>query len=64
MEFSRLFVRFLGTAALGFAVTAGVTYLYSSIAHGTGVVDWETAFRLAVILGIVLTVIGERKPLK
>ena len=42
------------TIPITFVVAAAVTYLYSLIAHGTGVVDWETAFRLAIILGIVL----------
>lgn len=37
-----------------FVVAVIVTFLYSLIAHGTGVAGWDTAIRLAVILGIVL----------
>lgn len=42
------------TIPVTFVVAAVVTYLYSLIAHGAGVVDWGTSVRLAVILGIVL----------
>jgi hypothetical protein len=42
------------TTPVTFVVAAAVTYLYSLIAHGSGVVHWETAFQLAIILGIVL----------
>ncbi len=64
MKIKRILVRFLGIATLVFVVTAGVTYLYSFIVHGLGDVDWETAFRSAIILGIVLSVTREKKPLK
>ncbi len=37
------------------------TFFYSLIVHGTGMVDWETSFRLAFILGIVLSFANERK---
>ncbi|MCF6334286.1 MAG: hypothetical protein L3J12_00910, partial [Spirochaetales bacterium] len=43
---------FLFTAVV---VSAIVTFLYNLIIHKVGIVDWETAFRLAIILGIVLT---------
>ncbi len=42
------------TMAVTFAVAVVVTWAYNLLAHGSGTVDWETAFRLAVILGIVL----------
>jgi hypothetical protein len=42
------------TMPLTFVVAAVVTYLYNLIAHGSGSVDWETAFLLAIILGIVV----------
>ena len=32
-----------------------VNFLWNLIFHATGIVDWETPFRLAIILGIVLT---------
>lgn len=42
------------TIPITFVVAASVTYVYALIAHGSGIVDWDTAFELAVILGIVL----------
>lgn len=42
------------TIPVTFVVAAVVTYLYSLIAHGSGSVNWDTAFHLAIILGIVL----------
>jgi len=49
---------------IGFAITfvvtlvtaAIATFLYSLIVHGEGVVNWDTAILLAVILGIVLPI--------
>jgi hypothetical protein len=64
VNFKRIFINFLGTAALALVVTAGVTYLYSLIVHGTGNIDWGTAYRTAIILGIVMTFMGEKKPFK
>jgi hypothetical protein len=43
--------------ALCFVVAAVVSYLYSLIAHREGVVDWEVAFRMGLILGIVIPLI-------
>ena len=42
------------TIPITFIVAAVVTYLYSLIAHGSGAVNWDTAFQLAIIVGIVL----------
>ncbi len=42
------------TILVTFGVTAAVTYGYSLVVHGTGIIDWETAFSLALVLGIVL----------
>ncbi len=42
------------TIPITFIVATAVTYLYSLIAHGSGTVNWDTAFVLAIILGIVL----------
>ncbi|HJH26424.1 MAG TPA: hypothetical protein C5S37_06525 [Methanophagales archaeon] len=55
MNIKQIFVYFAGMFALTFVVSAIVTFLYSLIVHKVGIVDWETAFRLAIILGIVLT---------
>ncbi len=42
------------TIPVAFAVTAVITYAYSLLVHGQGRVNWETAFQLGFILGIVL----------
>jgi hypothetical protein len=39
---------------LVFLVAAAVSFLYSLIVHGSGRVDWESAVRLGIILGIAL----------
>ncbi|MFO7933790.1 MAG: hypothetical protein R6U78_06885 [Bacteroidales bacterium] len=41
---------------LVFVVASIVTYVFNLISEGAGTVDWETSFRLAVILGISLPV--------
>ncbi len=48
------------TIPMAFVVAALVTYVYSLIAHGVGVVDWETAFQLGLVLGIVLPLTRRR----
>ncbi|MEW6511051.1 MAG: hypothetical protein AB1428_08855 [Bacteroidota bacterium] len=34
-----------------------VTYLYSLLAHGSGVLDWEMSIRIAIIFGITLPIV-------
>jgi hypothetical protein len=60
MEAKRLVVDMVITSSAAFCVAAIVTYLYSLIAHGAGVVNWETAFELALVLGIVIPLAGGR----
>jgi hypothetical protein len=55
MNFKQTVIYFVLIFVITFVISAVVTFLYALIAHGAGVVDWETAFTLAVILGIVLT---------
>lgn len=57
MNFKQTVVYFVLYFALIFVISAAVTFLYALIAHSTGVVNWETAFTLAVIMGIVLTMV-------
>jgi len=64
MNIKQIFVYFIGLFALIFVVSAIVTFLYSFIVHGIGIVDWETAFCLAIILGIVLTWMNVREKKK
>jgi hypothetical protein len=48
------------TIPVTFVVAAVVTYLYSLIAHGSGAVDWDTAFELALIIGIAMPLVRAR----
>ena len=52
MNLRELFPEMAVTATVSFLTAVVVTYLYRLIASGSGTVDWETAFTLAVILGI------------
>lgn len=47
------------TTPIAFVVAAVVTYLYSLVVHGAASVDWETAFELALTLGVVLPLVLE-----
>lgn len=42
------------TVPVTFLVAVVVTYLYNLVAHGMGAVDWDAAFELALVVGIVL----------
>ncbi len=59
----KYFIQFLYTSILAFVVASIVSFLYSLIAHGSGAVDWGTAARLALILGLIFPMLSylERK---
>jgi hypothetical protein len=61
MNFAKFARNFAVTFAIVLVVSVIVTFLYSLIVHGAGVIDWETSFRLAIILGIVLAWIQQRE---
>ncbi|MEW6512327.1 MAG: hypothetical protein AB1428_15365 [Bacteroidota bacterium] len=54
MNFKKFATDFVLTFVIVLVVSIIATYLYGLIAHGQGYVEWETAIRLAIILGIVL----------
>ena len=41
------------TFIIAFTVSAAVSGLWNVLAHGFFAVDWESSFRLGIILGIV-----------
>lgn len=49
------------TIPVTFVVAAAVTYLYSLIAHGSGVVNWGASFGLALVFGIVMPLTKSRR---
>jgi len=61
MDVKALFLDFVSSFLLVLVVTVVVTYLWNLIFEGAGVVEWETSFRLAIVLGIVLSWIKARE---
>jgi hypothetical protein len=47
-------LNFISVFALVFIISSLVSYLYSLVIHGDGVVDWGTSVRLGIILGLIL----------
>jgi hypothetical protein len=47
-------IRFLYLFGIVFVVSVVVSYLYSALVHGEGIIDWGNAVRQGIILGIVL----------
>lgn len=54
MSNKRLLADMAITMPVTFLVAVVVTYLYNLVAHGAGMVDWDAAFELALVVGIVL----------
>lgn len=54
MSIKKLLIEFAAAFAVTLVVSLIVTYLWNLILHQAGKVDWETSFRLAIILGVVL----------
>ncbi len=61
MKIKRILLNFLVFFAITFGVSAIVNFLWNLIFHGTASVAWEMSFRLAIILGIVLTWIQKKE---
>ena len=55
MNIKKLVVEFVTVFAVALVTVALVTFLWNLIGHGESTIDWETSFRLAIILGIILT---------
>ncbi len=49
-----VFWDFVANFSLTIVVAAVVTFLWSLIAHGSGIIDWEISFVLAMVMSIVL----------
>ncbi len=45
---------FATTFAVALGTCIAVTYLYNLIFHGAGIMEWETSFRFAIMMGIVV----------
>lgn len=64
MKLIKWFVEFLITASIVFIVTALVVYLYNTLAHGEGIINWATPIRFAIIFGILIPLMNFRKKKK
>lgn len=61
MDFKKMIIGFVTVFAITLLISIGVTSLWSLVFHGVVITDWETSFRFAIILGIVLPIIDSRK---
>jgi len=60
MTTAKYAIDFVVTSAIVLLASVAVTFLYSLIIHGSGVIDWETSIRFAIVLGIALPWIHQR----
>ena len=60
MKTKEKFNHFVLVFAIAFISAAIVTYLYSFIVYGIGIVNWELSIVLGIVLGII-RVFGEKK---
>ena len=60
MSIRQLLIDFSITFAVTLVVAVVVTSLWSLIFHGAGTIDWETAFRFALIFGITFGIVLPR----
>jgi hypothetical protein len=61
MNIKRLLVDFATVFAVTLIVSVMVTLLWNLIVHGASTLDWETSFRSAVLLGIIVPWIETRR---
>jgi hypothetical protein len=59
MNLKQIFFAFCLIAPIVLFVSLVVAYLYGVLAHGAGVMEWESSIRFAIILGIVLPIIRQ-----
>jgi hypothetical protein len=53
MNMKLIFWDFVANFSLTIVVAAVVTFLWSLIVHGSGIIDWETSFMLACVMAAV-----------
>jgi hypothetical protein len=61
MDLKKMIIGFITVFAITLLASIGVTFLWSLIFHGVAIIDWETSFRFAIIIGIILPIIDSRK---
>ena len=53
-------VEFVTVFVVALVTTAIVTLLWNT-GHGASTIDWETSFRVAIIFGIIVTLVKSRE---
>ena len=61
MSFKQFAIASITVFAISLLVTLGVTFLWTLVFHGVATIDWETSFRFATLLGIILPILDSRK---
>lgn len=61
MKITRLLVDAGTVFAVSFVVSIIVSLVWNLIAHKTTTIDWETSFRFAILLGIIVPWITSRR---
>jgi len=61
VKFRKGLITFITMFIISLIVSIVVTFLWSLGFHETAEIDWETSFRLALILGIIITISDLRK---
>ena len=64
MGFKKIVIEFIIVFAITLLVCIGVTFLWNLVFHAVAIVDWETSFRFAILLGIILPIIDPRRRMK
>ena len=54
MNIKQYTVDFAVMFAIVFAVNLAVTFFYGLLVHGSGVIDWDNAFRFGIMLAVIL----------
>jgi hypothetical protein len=57
MRAARVFTLFVVVFAAALVASAIVTFLWGLTVHGESAIDWEASVRLALVLGIVCSVV-------
>jgi hypothetical protein len=61
MNFKKLIINFIWISILAFASAVLISFLWNLLFHENAGPDWENSIRMALILGIVFSIIEARK---
>jgi len=64
MNIKKLLVAFVTVFTVSLIVSVIVTLLWNLIVHGASTIDWETAFRFAILFGILMPWMETRRSKK